>query len=113
LGVSIGPHARTFVDPSGGSDRRWMFWSGRVAARASPFPGRVDTFVELWQGFSGSLSRPAADASGGGVEAGVAVRLTSPFWGRLAYRLEQGRADNGPRETVEAFTLTIGYAPLR
>lgn len=112
LTVWVGPNARTFV-VSGLSDRRWLFWSGRVTARGSLFPGRVDSFVELWQGFSGRLNRPAQSASGGGAEAGLEVRLARrPFWGRLAYRIEQGRAGTR-RETVEAITLTVGYAPLR
>jgi hypothetical protein len=105
----VGPHARTFVVP-GQSDRRWLLWSGRVTARGSLFPGRVESFVEVWQGFTGSVNRPAASAVGGGAEAGVELRLASrPLWGRLAYRIEQSRADNGRRETVEALTFTVRY----
>lgn len=112
LTVWAGPHARTFVVP-GQSDRRWLLWSGRVTARGSLFPGRVESFVELWQGVTGSLNRPAESVSGGGAEAGVEVRLARrPFWGRLGYRIEQGRAGTR-RETVEAVTLTIGVTPLR
>lgn len=114
LTVWFGPHARTFVVP-GQSDRRWMLWSGRVTARGTLFPGRVESFVELWQGMTGSLNRPAESASGGGAEAGLVVRAARrPIWGRLAYRIEQGRASGGTRrETVEAITLTVGYTPLR
>lgn len=112
LTVWFGPHARTFVVP-GQSDRRWLLWSGRVTARGTLFPGRVESFVELWQGFTGSLNRPSEAVTGGGAEAGMEVRLARrPFWGRLAYRIEQGRAGTR-RETVEAITLTVGYAPLR
>ena len=108
LTVWFGPHARTFVVP-GQSDRRWLLWSGRVTARGTLFPGRVATFVELWQGVTGSLSRPAESVTGGGAEAGLDVRLARrPVWGRLGYRIEQGRA-NGRRETVEAITLTVGF----
>lgn len=114
LTVWVGPHARTFVIP-GQSDRRWLLWSGRVTARGSLFPGRVESFVELWQGFSGRLSAPAGGAAGGGAEAGLEVRLARhPMWGRLAYRIEQGRASGGGRrETVEAITLTVGVVRLR
>ena len=112
LTVWVGPNARTF-SVTGLSDRRWLFWSGRVTARGSLFPGRVESFVELWQGFSGKLNRPAASARGGGAEAGLELRLARlPFWGRLAYRIEQGRTGTR-RETVEAITLTVGYVPLK
>lgn len=70
--------------------------------------------MELWQGFTGNLNRPAGSAAGGGAEAGLELRLARrPLWGRLAYRIEQGRLENGRRETVEAITLTVGYVPLR
>jgi hypothetical protein len=112
LTVWFGPQARTFVVP-GQSDRRWLLWSGRVTARGTLFPGRVSSFVELWQGVTGNLNRPAESVSGGGAEAGMEVRLARrPFWGRLGYRIEQGQAGTR-RETVEAITLTIGVTPLR
>jgi len=114
LTVWFGPHARTFVVP-GQSDRRWLLWSGRLTARGTLFPERVESFVELWQGVTGSLNRPSASASGGGAEAGLVLRLARrPVWGRLAYRVEQGRVSGGGRrETVEAITLTVGFVPLR
>ena len=106
----FGPHARTFV-VTGLSDRRWLLWSGRVTARGSLFPGRLESFVELWQGLTGSLSRPAESVTGGGVEGGLELRLPSrPVWARLAYRIEQARVEGGRRETVEAVTLAVGYA---
>lgn len=119
LTVWVGPHARTFV-VAGQSDRRWLLWSGRVTARGGLFPGRVESFVEVWQGLTGNLGpRPAESATGGGAEAGIEVRLARrPVWGRLAYRIEQGRVSGGGggggrRETVEAITLTVGFVPLR
>jgi hypothetical protein len=114
LTVWFGPHARTFVVP-GQSDRRWLLWSGRVTARGTLFPGRVASFVELWQGVTGSLSRPSESVTGGGAEAGLDLRLARrPVWSRLAYRIEQGRANAvGRRETVEAITLTLGFDPLK
>lgn len=111
LGIWVGPEARTFIAP-GLSDRRWLFWTGRVRAKGEIFPGRLGSFVELWQGLSGRLSRPAASASGGGLELGLEARLPGrPLWGRLAYRIEQGRASGGIKETVEGFTLTVGLTP--
>jgi len=114
LTVWFGPHARTFVVP-GQSDRRWLLWSGRVTAHGMLFPERVESFVELWQGITGSLNRPAESATGGGAEAGLVVRLArKPVWGRLAYRIEQGRVSGvSRRETVEAITLTVGFVPLK
>jgi hypothetical protein len=107
--VLVGPQARTFVAP-GISDRRWLFWTGRVRVRGVIFPDRLATVVEVWQGLSGRLSRPAASASGGGVEVGLEARVPrKPLTGRLSYRIEQGRASGGIRETVEGFTLTIAF----
>ncbi len=112
LTVWLGPNARAYGTAFG--DQRWLFWSGQVSARGSLFPGRVESFVELWQAFDGRVSRPASSAEGRGAEAGLQLRLASrPVWGRLAYRVEQGRVGGGRRETVEAVTLTVGYVPLR
>jgi hypothetical protein len=109
LGIWAGPEARTFIAP-GLSDRRWLFWTARVRASGAIFPGRLSSFVELWHGLSGRLNRPAASASGGGLDLGLEGRLPGrPLWARLAYRVEQGRASGGIRETVEGFTLTVGY----
>jgi hypothetical protein len=111
LTLWLGPHPRTYGTTFG--DQRWLFWSGRVSARGSLFPGRVDTFVELWQGFAGRVSRPASSASGRGGEAGLQLRHPSGrLWGRFAYRVEQGRV-GARRETVEAVTVTVGYVPIR
>jgi hypothetical protein len=113
LTVWAGPNARTYL-VTGLSDRRWLFWSARATARGSLFPGRLESFVEVWQGLTGRLNRPAETASGRGGEAGLALRLARrPLWARLAYRIEQGHAGGGRRETVEALTLTVGYVPLR
>jgi hypothetical protein len=112
LTLWLGPHARTYGTALG--PQRWLFWSARVSARGSLFPGRLESFVELWQGFSGRVSKPASSAGGRGAEAGLQLRLPSrALWGRLAYRVEQGRVGAIRRETVEAITLTVGYVPLR
>jgi len=109
LQVWLGPRARTFVT-SGLSDRRWLFWTGGLSARGGIFPGRVDSFAELWQGFSGTLNRPAASASGRGVELGLeAIVPKRPLRLRLSYLVEQGRLDDGRRDTVEGLTLTARY----
>jgi hypothetical protein len=107
--ILAGPQARTFI-ASGLSDRRWLFWTGRVRARGVIFPDRLASVVEVWQSVSGRLNRPEASASGGGVELGLEARLPStPLTGRLSYRIEQGRASGGIRETVEGFSLTLSF----
>jgi len=109
LQLWLGPRARTFVT-SGLSDRRWLFWTGGLSARGGIFPGRLDSFAELWQGFSGTLNRPAASASGRGVELGLEATLpTRPVRLRLSYLVEQGRLADGRRDTVEGFTLGARY----
>ncbi|MFN2572107.1 MAG: hypothetical protein ABR537_10955 [Gemmatimonadales bacterium] len=109
LTLWVGPQARTFTAP-GLSDRRWLFWTARVSARGGIFPGKLDGVGEVWRGFGGRLSRPEVAASGGGVEFGLEARpFARPFGARLAYRIEQGRATGGFRETVEGFTLTLSY----
>jgi len=109
LQVWLGPRARTFVT-SGLSDRRWLFWTGGVSARGGIFPGRLDSFAELWLGFSGRLNRPTASASGRGVELGLeAIVPKRPLRLRLSYLVEQGRLDDGRRDTVEGFALSARY----
>jgi hypothetical protein len=109
LQLWLGPRARTFVT-SGLSDTRWLFWTGGLSARGGIFPGRVDSFAELWQGFSGSVNRPAASASGRGVELGLEATLPQrPVRLRLSYLIEQGRLDDGRRETVEGLALAARY----
>jgi len=113
LHVWLGPRARTFV-ATGFSDRRWLFWSGSVSARGGIFPGRVESFVELWHSLHGSLNRPASSASGSGVELGLEARLANRPWSlRFAYRIDQGRVGDGRRDTVEGFTLTARYIAVR
>jgi hypothetical protein len=110
LQLWLGPRARTFVT-SGMSDRRWLFWTGGLSARGGIFPGHVDSFAEVWQGFSGSVNRPAASASGRGVELGLEATLPKrPVHLRLSYLIEQGRLGDGRRDTVEGFALTAGYS---
>ena len=109
LQVWLGPRARTFVT-SGLSDRRWLFWTAGLGARGGIFPGRVDSFAELWLGFSGRLNRPAGSASGRGVELGLeAIVPKRPLRLRLSYIVEQGRLDDGRRDTVEGLALAARY----
>jgi hypothetical protein len=107
LTVLAGP--RAWAHTTGDADERWLLWTGRVAARGSLIPTRMQTFVEVWGALSGSHSNPAGTAGGRGANAGLEMRLgaVSSFWGRLGYRIESAHAEG--RETVEALTLSIIY----
>lgn len=110
LTLWAGPNARAYASEN--TDQRWLFWSGRATVRGTLLPSRMQTFVELWQSVSGSVTLPDGAASGRGVEGGLDVRLSGPsLWGRVAYRIEQGAADGALRETVETLALSIAYVP--
>lgn len=112
LTLWAGPHARAYA--SAGTDQRWLFWSGRATARGTILPGRMSSFVEVWQALSANVSRPAGPATGRGAEAGLDLRLGGQsLWGRIAYGIEQGRDKTVRRETVEVLALTLSYAPSR
>lgn len=108
LTIWAGPSARAYTTE--GTEQRWLIWSGRATARGSIIPGRMQSFVELWGALSGKLSTPDVKAGGRGLDAGLEMRLSqvSPFWGRLAYRMESTHASD-LRETVEALSLSVVY----
>lgn len=103
-----GPSARAYT--TGASDERWLIWTARAAARGTLLPGRMQTFVELYGAFSGTVGDPPLRAGGRGANGGLEVRLgeTRSFWGRLGYRMESTHAA-GLRETVESVTLSMIY----
>jgi len=108
LSLWVGPSARAYT--IGESDQRWLVWSGRASARGALVPGRMQTYVELWGVFSGSVGNPAIKAGGRGARGGLEMRFgaQSSFWGRLGYGIESLHAD-GLRETAEALTLSIVF----
>lgn len=107
LSFWIGPSARAYTVSE--SDQRWLVWSGRASARGTLLPGRMQTFVELWGVFSGSVGNPGLKAGGRGANGGLEMRLgEGRFWGRLGYRIESLHAE-GLRETTEALTLSVVY----
>jgi hypothetical protein len=108
LTVWGGPSARAYT--IGSSDQRWMIWTARATARGSLLPGRLQSFVELYGAFSGSVGDPALHAGGRGLNGGLEMRLsqTRMFWGRLGYKIESAHA-TGLRETVETFSLSLMY----
>lgn len=107
LSVWVGPSARAYT--MGDSDQRWLVWTGRATGRGILIPGRMQTFVELWGAFSGSVGTPSIKAGGRGANGGLEVRLgDASFWGRLGYRIESTHAQT-LRETVETVTLSLIY----
>jgi len=108
LTLWAGPSARAYTMED--SEQRWFIWSGRVTGRGTIMPGKMQSFVELWGALSGNLSNPSMKAGGRGLDAGLEMRLSqsSPFWGRLSYRMESTHAAD-LRETVEAVSLSVIY----
>jgi hypothetical protein len=103
-----GPSARAYT--IGSANQRWIIWTVRATGRGTIVPGRVNSFVELYSAFSGSVGDPALPAGGRGLNGGLELRASASgmFWGRLGYRVESARA-NGLRETVETFSLSFIY----
>jgi hypothetical protein len=103
-----GPSARAYT--MGNSDQRWIIWTARAAARGTLLPGRMQSFVEVYGAFSGSVGDPALHAGGRGLNGGLELRLSpsKQFWGRLGYKMESTHAE-GMRETVETFSLSLLY----
>jgi hypothetical protein len=108
LTLWAGPTARAYTTADG--DQRWLLWTARASARGTLMPGRMQTFLELWGGVSGSVGNPAEKAGGRGADVGLEMRLgdASQLWGRLGYHIDSNHAD-GLRETVEAITLAVVY----
>lgn len=107
LTLWAGPNARAYTTTDG--DQRWLIWTARATARGTLLPTRMQTFVELWGAFSGSVGNPSIPAGGRGANGGLEVRLgEGSWWGRLGYRIESMHAD-ALRETVESLTLSVMY----
>jgi hypothetical protein len=108
LALWVGPSARAYT--VGESDQRWLVWTGRVTARGTLLPGRMQTFVELGGVFSGNVGNPPLKAGGRVASGGLEMRFgaASSFWGRLGYGIESLHAD-GLQETVETLTLSVVY----
>ena len=103
-----GPSARAYT--IGDTNQRWLIWSARATGRGTLVPNRMQSFLELWGAFTGSVGDPAISAGGRGFNGGLEVRLsqTTPLWSRLSYKMESTHA-SGLRETVESLTLTLMY----
>jgi hypothetical protein len=103
-----GPSARAYT--MGSTDQRWLIWTARATGRGTLLPGRMQSFVELWGAFTGSVGDPALPAGGRGFNGGLEVRLgqSTPMWSRLSYKMESTHA-SGLRETVESLTLSLMY----
>ena len=103
-----GPSARAYT--IGDNNQRWLIWSARATGRGTLVPNRMQSFLELWGAFTGSVGDPALSAGGRGFNGGLEVRLaqSTPLWSRLSYKMESTHAA-GLRETVESLTLSLIY----
>ena len=52
-----GPSARAYT--IGDNNQRWLIWTARATGRGTLVPGRMQSFVELWGAFTGSVGDPA------------------------------------------------------
>ena len=103
-----GPSARAYT--IGDANQRWVIWTARATGRGTLLPGRMQSFVELWGAFTGSVGDPALPAGGRGFNGGLELKLgqSTPLWSRLSYKMESTHA-SGLRETVESLTLSLIY----
>jgi len=101
LTIRVGPHARTYVAPSG--TQRWLMWELRGRAEGDLVPGTpLRGYVELWDVASADVNVTETLDSGRGGEGGMLFRVRPPVWLRLSYGIEHLRLGSGARlETVD------------
>ncbi|UCG87427.1 MAG: hypothetical protein JSW71_02465 [Gemmatimonadota bacterium] len=109
LTVKAGPHIRSFVTAQG--TQRWVFWEGRVAATAKLGSPNLLTYLEAWHVFFSDVDAVEQYDSGNGLEGGIRLALDRlPFWGTLAYRIDQNSLGSGTKtDTVEQLVIAIGW----
>lgn len=108
LTLKLGPHARSYVLPSG--TRRRVFWELRGTI-STPLAGEVAfARLDFWGALAGqsNLSETVDHARGG--EAALQIHIPrSPVWAKLGYRVERAQLDDGTRaDTIEGLILAIG-----
>ena len=107
--LRVGPHARAYISSAG--TQRWLFWTGRVRGERTLIAPAVSGFVEAWLALSADVNVSEAFDNARGAVVGLSVRLPgAPFYGRLAYGIEQARMGGGARlETVEGLSVIVGF----
>lgn len=107
-GVSVGPHARTYVTPYGRFRR--VLWEGRVRLDATLAGRAASGFLELRRPVSSRLNTSESLSAAVAGAAGLVLSPPSvPFELRLAYRFEKGDIGLAPRrESTEQ--LLVGIA---
>lgn len=103
-----GAHLRGYVTAAGTARR--IYWETRARADA-PIVGRTaQAYFELWRALSGNAGGSDRLRNAQGGEGGLVVRRArTPFWARLAYRIDRTRLRNDARvEIVDGVSLTVG-----
>ncbi|MBI1722708.1 MAG: hypothetical protein HYR48_02240 [Gemmatimonadetes bacterium] len=106
--VRGGAHLRGYVTAAGTARR--IYWETRARADA-PLVGRTaEAYFELWRAWSGGAGAADRLRSARGGEGGLVVRRPqTPFWARLAYRIDRTTLRNDARvEIVDGVSLTVG-----
>jgi hypothetical protein len=101
--------ARAYVTPAG--TERWVTWLLGVRVEAPLIGSTVRGDVGLWRALALSANVGSTEGrSGRGGDAGITWQIPSrPLWLRLAYGIDRSAVSGaGRRETLEAFTLTVG-----
>jgi hypothetical protein len=109
LGLGTALRARSY-DALG--VQRWVSWDFRARLHGDilPAPRRLEGYAEGWMTLAGSTGAPEAWSGGQGGEAGMRLLLDRPrLTGVLAYRVEQARAADSRRETVEGVVIGLSF----
>jgi hypothetical protein len=107
--LRVGPHARSYVTPTGTT--RWVQWEvhGRFEAPLL-LDGSLRSYLEGWYALSGDVNAPTPFQVGRGLEGGVGIVVPrTRIRVHLAYRVDRGALETDARtETVEQIQLRVG-----
>jgi hypothetical protein len=108
LRIALGPHIRSLIIPEG--TERWLFWEGRIQAKASLGSPRLVSVFELWQVLSANVDVDDPYDGGRGIEGGLRWEVSSfPIWLGLGYRIDRSNLGDGSRtEVMEHILFSIG-----
>lgn len=108
LNVAGGAHARTYVLPSGRTER-WVLWAVRARGEGAFIGSAVTGYAELWRALSADVNVPEPFDHAHGGEAGIVVHFSrAPMQARVAYRIDHAVLGGGARlETVEGVVVGL------